>query len=244
MSLNQKMKDYFDKNKIETIFSNEQQFKLKLNLTDSTYQYLINVKNLEKFASSLAVGLASAAAVYATWLASLGFIAKAGLLLGLASNPIGWMVLSGAGGAILMYGGKTLIDKFDKEAHDKTPKFLNTPLDFLGQQLMNIILPIAVKLSMQNNTIDSKLEEEIIKEFKSWGYDESYLKGDLKAIKFMIDDLKIEKTKEKLQAICKEVEGLKYEHLKEIITESLYNTYEKKGDKSDFRNANILINKV
>lgn len=234
MSLNEDMKNFFDNDEIKKIFDNEIKFKMKLNLKDSVYKYLLDAKNLEKFSASLAAGLAVAASGYLAWLGTLGIGGKLLVLVGLGANPIGWWALAGVGGAALMYGGKTLIDKFDKEAHEKIPKFLNTPLDYLGQNLVNIILPGAIKISMVNGRISQEDEIVIIEQFKNWGYSENYIKDEIKGIRSYIGELNIIDTKKKLQAICKEVDGLEYDILKALVVETLENIFSKKIDKTNF----------
>lgn len=241
MGINEDMKIYFHENEIKKMFDDEIKFKLKLNLSEDSYRYLSNVKNLEKFSASLAAGLATAATGYLAWLATLGFGGKILLAIGLASNPIGWYALAGVGGAALMYGGKTLIDKFDKEAHDKIPKFLNTPLDYLGQNLVNIVLPMVIKIS----TIDGKISEDdqnvIIEEFNKWGYDKDFLINEINKISSYLNNLNITDTKNKIEVICKEVNGLTYEHLKKVVQTTLEDIFEQKKDKTNFRELNKLI---
>lgn len=234
MSLNEDMKNFFDDNEIKKIFDDEIKFKMKLNLKDNVYKYLLDAKNLEKFSASLAAGLAVAASGYLAWLATLGIGGKFLLIVGLGANPIGWWALAGFGGAALMYGGKTLIDKFDKEAHDKIPKFLNTPLDYLGQNLLNIILPITIKISMIHGKLTQEDETVIIEQFKNWGYNENYIKDEIKGIRSYIGELNIIDTKKKLQAICKKVDGLEFDALKGLVVETLEDIFSKKTDKTNF----------
>ena len=244
MAINEDMKIYFQENKTKQLFDDEIKFKLKLDLSEESYVYLVNVKNLEKFSASLAAGLATAAGGYLAWLATLGLGGKILLAIGLASNPIGWYALAGIGGAALMYGGKTLIDKFDKEAHDKIPKFLNTPLDYLGQNLINLVLPIAIKISNIHGKISKDDENVIVEEFNKWGYDKDFLINEINIISTYIDNLNITDTKNKLEIICKEVDGLKYDHLKNIINSTLEDIFEQKKDKTNFREFNKLIQTI
>lgn len=234
MELHENMKKFFENDELKKIFDDEIKFKLKLKLTDSVYKYLLDAKNLEKFAASLAAGLALAAGGYLAWLATVGISGQILVVLGLASNPIGWLALAGVGGVALMYGGKNLIDKFDKEAHYKTPKFLNTPLDYLGQNLINIILPIAIKISMVNGEITQEDEKVIIEQFKDWGYNENYIKEEITNIKNYITELNIVDTNKKFEAICNEVDGLEYKNLKVLVIETLDNVFSKKIDKSNY----------
>ncbi|PWE20413.1 hypothetical protein DF188_08055 [Aliarcobacter skirrowii] len=225
MSLNEQMKDYFSKNEFKKIFDDEIKFKMILNLNEDTYSYLTNIKNLEKFSASLAAGLATAATGYFAWLASLGFGSKILLAVGLTSNPVGWIALAGISGAALMYGGKTLINKVDKNAYDKIPKFLNTPLDYLGQNLINILLPSAIKLSLHNGMLSKDNENILINEFSKFGYNKDFLISEINGILKIINNIDIKDTKNKLEVICKEVKGLKYNSIRNLSVNLFQDIY-------------------
>jgi hypothetical protein len=235
------MADALANDDISSVIDDKLRFKIKLQLSEKAYKFLSNAKNLDAFGSALAAGLAGAAAAYVAFLASLGIIQQVGLVIGLVGQPIGWMALAGGLGALAMYGSKAAIKRFDKEALIVAPKYLNVPLDFLGSSLLNIILPLALKISSESEKVSTDNQIIILQEYSSWGYDEKYLNQMITIMVTQINDLEIDNIREKLQAISNEVNGLSYESLKEIVEESLNNIFEHKTDKSNFRVLNDVL---
>ena len=242
MGMNEDMKDFFGAHDIKVVLSNEKAFITKLQIDDNAYAKLKMAKNLEKYGASLATGLAAAGGAYAIWISSLTVIGQLGVTLGLVSNPIGWIALAGGAGAVLMYGGKSAIDAIDQKAYNKTPKYLNTPLDLLGTTLMSIIMPLSLKVSLVNDKIDNDIIHIIVKEFASLGYDKNYIEQEMNIMFQSFKDLQIDEIKAKLKSISKDTDGLEYQNLSTLIQEFLNNVFEQKKDKSNFRDlSNILL---
>jgi len=240
--MNEDMKDFFGAHDIKVVLSNEKAFITKLQIDDNAYAKLKMAKNLEKYGASLATGLAAAGGAYAIWISSLTVIGQLGVTLGLVSNPIGWIALAGGAGAVLMYGGKSAIDAIDQKAYNKTPKYLNTPLDLLGTTLMSIIMPLSLKVSLVNDKIDNDIIHIIVKEFASLGYDKNYIEQEMNIMFQSFKDLQIDEIKAKLKSISKDTDGLEYQNLSTLIQEFLNNVFEQKKDKSNFRDlSNILL---
>lgn len=218
MGLNEEMKDFFDNDEIKAVLDYPLVFKSKLQLSDSGYEYLNAAKNFDKYASSLFAGLATAAVGYAAFIASLSWFGGILVAAGILATPIGWIALAGGTGAVLMFGGKHLVEKFDKNLHHKIPKHLNVPINLLAITLLNYILPLAIKASLVDNKFKKEEGESIVQYFKSeWGYNNDYLNlmiNQMVAIEstFELDDLK-----KKLEAIVKNTEGLEYDIMKNEI---------------------------
>lgn len=220
MGLNEEMKDFFANDEIEVVLDYPLVFKSKLQLSDSGYEYLNAAKNLDKYASSLFAGLATASVGYAAFIASLSWFGGILVAAGILATPIGWIALAGGAGATLMFGGKHLVEKIDKKISIKIPKHTNTPINLLATTLLNYILPLAIKVSLIDNEFKKEEGESIVQYFKfEWGYNNDYLNlmmSQMVAIEstFELDDLK-----KKLEAIVKNTKGLEYDTMKsEIIT--------------------------
>ena len=240
MGLHEDMKDFFEKQNIECVFSDEIEFKRKLNLSDKAMSDLLMAKDLDKYGSTLAAAMATGAVAYIAWLSSLGFIGQAAILVGLGSNPIGWIALAAGAGGLLMYGSKTAINKLDENAYERIPKYLNTPLDVLGTTLIAVILPIYLKLAINDKNIIKNSLDNIMEEFSNWGYDRNYLEQTINTFMKGLGELKIEDTKEKLQVIVKATDGLEYCTISDLITKSLENVFEKQDDKFNFRELSSI----
>lgn len=222
MGLNEEMKDFFTNDKITVVLEYPLVFKNKLQLSDSSYAYLNIAKNLDKYSSSLLAGLAGASIVYATFLANLGIFGPLLLSIGIISNPIGWIALAGGTGAVLMFGGKHLVEKADKSLHHKIPKYINTPIDLLATTLLNYILPLAIKVSLVDSKFKKEEGESIVQYFKSeWGYNNDYLNLMVSQMVAIESTFELEDLKKKLETIVKTTEGLKYDIMKNEIIDIL-----------------------
>lgn len=180
MSLNNRMKDFFKTNEIKIVLDNRIIFKYKLNLSQDDYEYLNNAKNLHEFAEAFLAGAAGAGIVYGSFMASLGVLGQIGLGIGLISNPIGWMAIAGIGAGSLAYGARQMSKKADDKAYNKVPKYIKTPLDILGENLIDLFLPICIKIALVDGEFIKK-EKEVIIDYLStqWGYNRNYIENKM-----------------------------------------------------------------
>ena len=166
----------------EAILANELRFKEKLGLGEDAYNALKMANNLEKIVgvggtASGGVLIASSSIVATTF-----FPAEAGLLAALgfgavAVTPIGWVLAAGAltGGAY--YGARILIDEMKRKRMTQIPKYINTPLDLIADQLLGLMLPLSIWIARaddqevggeERNSIGSHYSDE-------WGYGPAFV---------------------------------------------------------------------
>ena len=123
-------------------------FKAKLNIGQEVNTYLNNADNFTEFAIKIAAGLGGSSLASVAWFATLGPVAKLALLAGFTSTPVGWIAGAGVLSTVLAYG----LMKARKKLKDATiitiPKYLNTPLDLLGQTILSLILPATDRKSV------------------------------------------------------------------------------------------------
>jgi len=244
MNINEDMKAFFETKYIEKVFLDDLKFKRKLKIGEGAYSNLKTAKDLEKYGASLATGLAVAGSTYAVWLASLGILGQMGLAVGLVSNPIGWMVLAGGTGAVFMFGGKSLIDSIDKNAFEKTPKYLNTPIDLLGTTFFSILTPLLLKITSNNGTLSLENTDHIQNILLEFGYDKKYIEINLYNSIQVLNDLDITGVKEKIEAISKKTDGLEAHILLTVVEESLNRLFDKQGNKNNFRILNNIMKQL
>jgi len=218
MSLNNNMKDFFQTNKIKIVLDNNISFKHKLNLNQDDYNYLNNAKNLHEFTEALIAGAAGAGIVYGGFMASLGVLGQIGLGIGLISNPLGWMALAAGGAGAAAYGLRQLSKKADDKVYDKLPKYIKTPLDTLAENLINLFLPICIKIAL----IDGKFTEEeknaIVNYLSTqWGYNRNYIENKLEENYKIIDEFKYSDVSKIIKYISKETNGLETETIENEI---------------------------
>ena len=215
MSQSNEIKEFFEKNKIQSILDNKIAFKYKLNLTKDDYDYLNNINNFKEYTEILIAGIAGAGVVYAGFISSLGVFGQIGLGLGLVSTPFGWMALAAGASMASIYGIKKIVKKAENKAYDKLPKYLKTPLDVLAESLANLFIPIFIKIAV----IDGKLSNEernFIIDYLSiqWGYNKKYIESKIEEYYKNINKIKLPNVNKYIKGVSKSVKGLDVENIK------------------------------
>jgi hypothetical protein len=236
MGLNNSMKDFFKTNEIKIVLDNHISFKHKLNLSQDDYDYLNNTKNLHEFTEALIAGAAGAGVVYGGFMAGLGVLGQIGLGIGLISNPIGWMALAAGGAGAAVYGARQLSKQADKKAYDKLPKYIKTPLDTLAENLINLFIPICIKIALVDGNFTEKEKKTIINYLSThWGYNRNYIENKLEENYKIIDKFKYSDVSKITKYISKETNGLEVEtinnEIQNIIKELISAGNSHKADK-------------
>ena len=209
MGLNNSMKDFFKTNEIKIVLDNKISFKHKLNLSKDDYNYLNNVKNLHEFTEALIAGAAGAGVVYGGFMAGLGVLGQIGLGIGLISNPIGWMALAAGGTAAVVYSTRQLSKKADEKAYDKLPKYIKTPLDTLAENLINLFIPICIKIALVDGEFTEEEKKTIVNYLSTqWGYNRNYIENKLEENYKVIDKFEYSDVSKITKYISKETNGL------------------------------------
>lgn len=200
------------------------QFKAKLNIDDEAYAYLSKADNFSEFSIKLSAGVGGSALAGVVWISSLGPLAKLALLVGVTSTPIGWIVGAGALSTVLAYGLIKAKKKMKDATSIRIPKHLNTPLDILGQTVISLILPAAVKMAL----IDGRLcenERKVLGDYlaQEWGFNRHFIANALTEQERLIGDFDYEQYRQLVIAgTCTDKE-IRYEMVKEellvILTE-------------------------
>lgn len=218
MALNNEMKNFFKTNKIKIVLDNKLTFKHKLNLSQDDYKYLNNAKNLHEFAEALLAGVASAGVVYGGFMASLGVLGQIGLGVGLISNPIGWIAIAGIGAGSLAYGARQISKKADDKAYSKVPKYINTPLDILGENLIDLFLPICIKVALVDGEFIKKEKETIVNYLSiQWGYNKNYIENKMQVHYKIVNNFNYSDVTKIIESITKETKGLERETINNEI---------------------------
>lgn len=213
MGLNNNMKDFFKTSEIKIVLDNKNSFKHKLNLSEDDYVYLNNAKNLHEFTEAIVAGAAGAGIVYGGFMASLGVLGQIGLGIGLVSTPLGWIALAAAGTGGGAYFARQLSKKSDKKVYDKVPKYIKTPLDTLGENLIDLFLPICIKIALVDGDFSKEEENVIINYFSTqWGYNRNYLANKLEETHKIVNDFNYLDSNKIIEFISSETNGL------EVIT--------------------------
>lgn len=173
MSLSDELEDFFSESK-ETIVKEPLKFKAKLGIGEKAYSLLRSREKLTTFNESIGIGtaasgIAASGVVANTFFTSSGFLSLVGL--GTAATPIGWVIAAGVitGGAYM--GISHIFERSKDTGLIVVPKFINTPLDIIAASLIELMLPVSLKMANAGGGLKDA-ELRTIQNFfvDEWGY--------------------------------------------------------------------------
>ena len=183
MTLADELDEFFSDEK-EVLVVDPLRFKAQLGIGEKAYGSLRTRENLRTFVEALAVGgvasgAASSSVVAGTFFANTGFVATALSSIGLgaaAVTPIGWVIASG-----IVFGGayaaaSKLLERNKTTGLVVVPKYINTPLDVLAAGLVELMLPVSVKIAIADGAMCDRERDSITAYFvDKWGYNEWFI---------------------------------------------------------------------
>lgn len=191
---NQDQSDWFQD--VEAIVTEPLNFKAKLAIGEDAYTSL-KVKNAAFQAwevagvATTAVVVAKSSVVASTFFAPTGFLAAIGI--GTAATPVGWVIAAGVvtGGAWV--GITRYLKKASANRVTVIPKFINTPLDVLALGLFDLLAPLALKVTIVDDSIDAENRQLIHDYFvKEWGYDPAFVSEGIRYTESRISEFSTE----------------------------------------------------
>jgi len=229
MSLADDLDDFFA-NPDEFLVTEPLKFKAKLGIGERAYTSLRARENMSTFSEALGVGTAAASVagsttVAGTFFASTGFLSTIGLGAA-AATPIGWVIAAGviSGGAYM--GVSRLLEKRKDNGLIVVPKYINTPLDVIAVALIEIMLPVSLKIAKADGIIqDSELKTIHAHFSDEWGYSSGFVNRLIEEYRDQTDAVSYSKLAKSLRTYCAENKDCEQktivtafiEHLREII---------------------------
>ena len=180
---------------IEAILKDDWKFKEKLGLGEETYETLKAANIVERtvgVAGAVSGGvLIASSPLVAEMLfpstASTGLLAWPGFGAA-AATPIGWVLVAGALTGGTYYGGRRVIDAMRRKRTYKIPRYINTALDLLANQLLGLMLPLSTWIAKSDDKQISGEERESISSYyaEEWGYEATFVDRAIEqsAVKF------------------------------------------------------------
>lgn len=219
-NINEELSDLFADT--PSVIDDDFKFKTKLEIGDDHFTYLKGAKNLADFGGSILGGVGVGGIAATAWYSTLGVGGKLLLGVGLASQPVGWVVGAAALGATGIYGFKKAKDKFIKKAEDglvtKVPKFLNTPLDLLGLSIATLILPVSVKMAHADGNFCHMERSQILKYFTDeWGYNSEFIEKLMQAQESKMESFSYKDYAKTLKLVCKKTSEFKLSQVSDEI---------------------------
>jgi uncharacterized protein (DUF697 family)/uncharacterized tellurite resistance protein B-like protein len=169
-------------------------FKSKLSIGDEAYATLKATRVLGdvwQVGTAAAAGgaVAGSSAVAGTffggWLTALG--------VATAITPAGWVIGAAAASGAACYGVLQLFRRYESSRVVKVPAFINTPIDFLGASLFDLMATLAIRVAQEAGDLDAD-ERASIREYfvEEWGFDPDYVAAALPVIEQKASDGTIE----------------------------------------------------
>jgi uncharacterized tellurite resistance protein B-like protein len=205
--------DEFFSDEKEVLVVDPLRFKARLGIGEKAYGSLRTREHLRTFVEALAVGgvasgAASSSVVAGAFFANTGFVATALSSIGLgaaAVTPIGWVIASGVvcGGAYAT--ASKLLERNKETGLVVVPKYINTPLDVLAAGLVDLMLPVSVKIANADGAMCDKERESIRNYFvDEWGYNEGFVARKIAHYEREIDKISYEPIARSFKKYCDE----------------------------------------
>lgn len=174
--MSESLDEFFSKVGDESVVQDPFRFKAKLKIGSAAFGVLSKAENLQDSMNILTGSAAGAALMGTAWFSGLGTLGTLGLSLGLVTTPIGWIAAAGVGGGAVVFGLQKLLKKAKKSAIDEVPRYINTPLDILAANLVNLMLPPMIFVSGVDSEHKDTERETILNYFvEEWGISRSFI---------------------------------------------------------------------
>ena len=233
MSLTDDLDDFFADGD-EVIVTEPLKFKEKLGIGERAYALLRAREHMATFSEALGIGatastVAASGTVAGTFFASSGFMASTLSTIGLgatAVTPVGWVIAAGviSGGAYM--GVSHLFEKTKDNGLIVVPKYINTPLDVIAVALIELMLPVSLKIANADGKIqESELNTIHIYFSGEWGYSSGFVSRLIDEYRDQTDAVSYSELAKSLGTYCSESKDCEkqaimtafIEHLREII---------------------------
>ena len=226
-------KEHLESLGLASVIVNEYAFKAQLAIGEEAFGSL-RVRNILADIWEVGGAGATGATVAGSSFVATKFFATGGILgllgLGAAATPIGWVVAAGVLSGAAWHVVRKKVLKNSAKKFDVIPKFINTPIDVLGLALLDLTMPLALKVA----SIDGELHQEEQKKIKNyfigtWGYDQKVI---CFATQFVEDDMKnfeVETLAETLAEFANKNRDCKYKPMTEGIMSFLRELSEADG---------------
>jgi len=206
MSLASDLDDLFGDGK-ESIINEPLRFKVKLGVDESAFEFLGAKEHLATFTKALRFGwdaskLARSPGVAGSFFARSSILSTLGL--GAATTPIVWILAAGVLSGAAYVGVRQLFVR-SKDTHQViVPPYINTPLDVIAVALMELMLPVSLKVANSDNVI-SKKERAVFRDYyvDQWGYNSLFLDRMITEYEENLDSISFAALSKSLKEYCR-----------------------------------------
>ena len=189
MSFDTELESFYNDDQLRLV-DDPIRFKAKLQIGDDAFKLLSLAGNLELMVSAGTIGATVAASSFvASSVFGSGLLYSLGIVA--AVTPIGWVLGAGVGAAGAVYGLKKALSDKKRERVLVIPKYINTPIDLLALRLSELMIPLALKVSLADGVIVQKERDKILGYFiNDWGLNRVLISQMIEESLVHVNDLK------------------------------------------------------
>jgi len=199
------IKEILADSNIEILVDHPLKFKAALGIGQLAYQSLRLRENLTTILESVGAGVTGGSLAATSTFAGIFFPAKASFLVSFfgmgaaAITPLGWVIGIGLATGGAYYGCARYFEKGKDDKLVVIPKFINTPLDLMALSLIELMLPLAIKISNSDGE-ETEKEIKLIKNYfvDHWGFNKDFVNILYSEVSLNLDDVSYKKLSQSL----------------------------------------------
>jgi uncharacterized tellurite resistance protein B-like protein len=181
---------------LDCVIADPLKFKRKLRIGEEAYAVLRLKSGVQGLWDVGGVAMTGASVAASPIVAGTFFASSGGLLsligIGAAATPIGWVIAAAAATGGAYYGVTRLVRKQVGEMVDTIPRFINTPIDLLGMQLLDLIGALALRVASIDGEISPAERASIERHFiDEWGFDAEYVTRAISVLATNANDTRV-----------------------------------------------------
>ncbi|HEV2081839.1 MAG TPA: TerB family tellurite resistance protein [Brevundimonas sp.] len=181
---------------LECVVADALKFKRKLRIGGDAYKILKAKRGLQSIWDVGGVAITAGSVAASPIVAGTFFASSAGWLsfigIGVATTPIGWVLAAAVATGGAYYGVTRLVQKQTEAMVDTIPRFINTPIDLLGMQLLDMVGALALRVASIDGEVAPSERQAIERHFvDEWGYDPHYVSRALDVLTSTTDTVSV-----------------------------------------------------
>lgn len=184
---------------LDGVIADPLKFKRRLRIGEDAYAVLRLKNSLQGLwdtggVAATGATVAASKVVATTFFAS---TASGGVLSALgigaaAATPVGWVLAAAAASGGVYYGVNRLVRRHQAAFVDTIPRFINTPIDLLGMQLLDLLGALALRVARIDGAVAAEERATIQRHFiEEWGYSRDYVVAALDILETGSDQTRV-----------------------------------------------------
>ena len=184
---------------LDGVIADPLKFKRKLRIGEDAYAVLRLKNGLQGLWDTGGVAATGATVAASKVVATTLFASTAsgGVLSALgigaaAATPVGWVLAAAAASGGVYYGVNRLVRRQQAAFVDTIPRFINTPIDLLGMQLLDLLGALALRVARIDGAVAPEERATIQRHFiEEWGYSRDYVVAALDILETGSDQTRV-----------------------------------------------------